>query len=176
MEKEDIKAKLIAVLGRLGKDIQEWPNKISGFGYKLELLFYTNRYNKLLKALFSSNELNEFNSHVFEVLFAYDFESKGHTLNYEINQQMSKIDTSPDFCYKLDNQTKIYFELHFLNQREWITALQESSLKNRNRFEIFLNGKDEIKETIRLQNIILRKCQADNGKPIKFHDAKARNT
>lgn len=165
--KEDIKTKLNTVLNRFGMNPLNWIDKVGGFRQKLELLSSSDRYNKLLKSLFSSNELGEFNSYVFEVLFAYDFESKSHILLYEVRQSTEE-NTSVDFCYNLDDQKKVYFELRLINQRHRITKLIEWQLKTRKYSEISLNGQDDIKETIRLQNLILSKCQNDNGKPIKF--------
>lgn len=167
MRKEDIKTKLNKVLKRFGMNPLNWIDKVDCFRQKLELLSGSDRYNKLLKALFSSKELSEFNSYVFEVLFAYDFESKGHILLYEV-KQLTEENTTVDFCYKLDDQKKVYFELGLIRQRNWITKLIESQLKTSKYSEISLNGQDEIKETIRLQHLILSKCQDDNGKPIKF--------
>ena len=63
MIKEDIEPKLNDVLQRFNMDANQWSEFISNFREKLYLLFETNSYNKLLKALFSSNDLNEFNSY-----------------------------------------------------------------------------------------------------------------
>ena len=149
-------------------DPLEWPFKTDVFRQKLELLFESNGYNQLFNALFSSNDLIEFNSYVFEVLFEHDFESKGHKLLYEA-RQLTDENTSVDFCYNLDDQKKVYFELGLIGQRSPIKNYIESQLKISKHSEILLNGQDEIDETIRLQSFILSKCQDDNGKPIKFY-------
>ncbi len=168
MIKEDIKTKLNEVLSRFGMDPLEWTYKADVFRQKLDLLFESNRYNQLFNALFSANDLIEFNSYVFEVLFAYDFESKGHKLLYEVRQQTEE-NTSIDFCYNLDDQKKVYFELGLIGQRNPIKNYIESQLRTSKHSEILLNGQDEIDEAIRLQSFILSKCQSDNGKPIKFY-------
>jgi hypothetical protein len=170
MTETENKIKLDEVLCRLGMDTSVWVSHISNFRKKLELLSNSKRYDKLLRTLFSSNDINEFNSYVFEVLFAYDFESNGRELVYEI-KQVSESNSSIDFCYSLDNRTKLYFELRLIKQRERITQSMESQLKNRGSYEILLDGSDERSETVRLQNLILGKCQDENGKPIKFREA-----
>jgi len=167
MIKEDIEPKLNDVLQRFNMDANQWSEFISNFREKLYLLFETNSYNKLLKALFSSNDLNEFNSYVFEALFAYDFQSKNQPLLYEI-KQLSGNDSSVDFCYKVDDQKTINFELRLVKQRKYITESIKSQLNSIKSFEIILNGEDERDDTIRIQNLILSKCQKDDGTPIKF--------
>lgn len=168
MNKEEIETKLNNVLKRLGMDTPEWE-EVSYFRQKIELLAKSKIYNKLLKALFSSNDLHEFNSYVFEVQFAYDFQSRNQPLIYEVKQS-SDISSSIDYCYNLDNQNKIFFELRLLMQRNWITESIKSQLDNNDLYEIELNGEDEKKETERLQNIILSKCQDVEGNPVKFRE------
>ena len=63
---------------------------------------------------------------------------------------------------------RICFELHQANQRKWLTDLTKSQLKNRGMYKIGLDGQDEQNKIIRLQNIVLSKCQDKNGKPRKF--------
>ena len=101
MKKEEIGLKLNKVLTRFGINTTYHASVISGFRQKLEFLFDSNRYNGLLKRLFSSNDRSEFNSYVFESLFAYDFESKGHRLTYEV-KQLSSGNSSIDFRYSVD--------------------------------------------------------------------------
>lgn len=167
MNKEKIKKKLDAVLNRLGMDTSAWHETISPFREKLELLFETNKYNKLLKALFASNDLSEFNSYVFEVLFAYDFQSKKQSLLYEVTQSPDQ-KSSVDFYYEI-NELRIYIELRLVQQRAKITKSTEEQLAVNKCYEILLNGEDEADETVRLQNIILSKCQKPDGTPIKFY-------
>lgn len=171
MNKEDIAHKLDDTLQRLKMDTATWADLINNFREKLELLFDAGNYNKLFKALFSSNELNEFNSYVFEVLFAHDFQSKNQSLLYEV-KQLSDSDSSIDFVYKIDNQKTIYFELRLVKQRRHITNSIKSQLNMSKSFEILLNGEDEKDDTVRIQNLILSKCQKDDGPPVKFSEPK----
>ncbi len=170
MTNEEVKIKLDAVLNRLGMDSKAWVELISRFRAKLELLAARGNYNELLKSLFSSNDLSEFNSYVFEALFAFDFESKNKKLIYEVNQIPNE-GSSIDFYYQTDNH-KIYFELRLIQQRNWITTQIESQLAANHTCETLLDGNDETDEAIRIQNLILSKCQTTDGKPIKFHTPK----
>lgn len=170
MTNEEIKIKLDAVLSRLGMDVKAWSELISRFQTKLELLATRGNYNELLKSLFLSNDLSEFNSYVFEILFVHDFESKNIPLSYEVNQIPNEC-SSIDFCYHTDNH-KIYFELRLIQQRNWITTQIESQLAANNICETLLNGNDETDEAIRIQNLILSKCQTTDGTPTKFFTVK----
>jgi hypothetical protein len=75
MNKERNNDRLLGVLSRLGMDITEYPNgiswshKISLFRKKMDLLATKPSYSRLLKSLYASNDLDEFNSYVLEVLF-----------------------------------------------------------------------------------------------------------
>ena len=169
MEKDSVQNKLDKVLSGLKMNTIIWADYISPFYKKLGFLNNTNRYGRLLRSLFSSKDLAEFNGYVFEALFAYDFESKGQALNYEVKQLPSG-NSSIDFCYSLDDKRKVYFELRLVMQRAWVTAFEQSQLKTYNHFQIELGGNDQKEEIIRLQNILLNKCQDATGVPIKFRD------
>lgn len=166
MDKKEVKLKLDKVLSRFGMDTTVWSETISHFREKLELLSERNTYNNLLKSLFASNDLSEFNSYLFEVMFSYDFEIFERPLIYEVNQ-LKGDSSSIDFLYKSD-EFIICFELRLIQQRNCITTSIESQLAVNKFSETLLNGDDETVETIRLQNLILSKCQKPDGTPIKF--------
>ena len=167
MTKDDLEGKLNAVLGRLGVDSSSFSSIISAFRQKLEILRASGRFNKLLKSLLSSNQPEEFNSYVFEALFAYDFESNGEKLIYEISQ-LPQSSTSIDFCYEPIDQITIYLELRLITQRQWITQSMDLQLHMSGVYEISLKPQQEQAETLRLQNIILDKCLDNHGMPRKF--------
>jgi len=139
MNKEDIAHKLDDTLQRFNMKTETWAELIDNFREKLEVLFDAGNYSKLFKALFSSSELSEFNSYVFEALFAHDFQSNNHSLIYEV-KQLTDSDSSIDFCYKINEQKTIHFELRLIKQRQYITNSIKSQLKMSQAFEIQLNG------------------------------------
>jgi hypothetical protein len=169
MKEPSVKDKLNNVLTGFGMDTKAWSAIVSDFGDKLILLDRAANYKKLLRSLFSSKNLDEFNSYVFEVQFAYDFEVSDHPLLYETNR-LGKGLSTVDFCHELgtDSDERIYFELRLIQQRNWITKLIAFEIKERKYYEIGLTGNDAKDETIRLQNLILSKCQDKKGNPIKF--------
>ncbi|MEW6265562.1 MAG: hypothetical protein AB1641_21015 [Thermodesulfobacteriota bacterium] len=166
MNKERIVRKLDKVLDRLGMNTVIWSDTIQCFREKLEILSETNNYSKLLNNLFASNDLNEFNSYVFEVQFAYDFQSNNQTLTYEI-ATLSHNNSRVDYCYKFNDLT-IYIELKLVQQRNEISKSKEVQLAMKSSYQIMLHGNEEFAENIRLQNHILLKCQKEDGTPIKF--------
>lgn len=162
-----MKDKLYETLQRLGiSSPADWHDYIDILVRKLEFLNDLRRYDGLLRNIFSSNEKNEFNSYAFEAAFAYDFEAKGHKLEYEVNILSDSL-TSIDYCFETEGR-KIYFELRVINQRAALTSDMESQLKHYGFYEILQGGEEEQQETIRLQNSILSKCQDKGGTPIKF--------
>ncbi len=169
MNKEFVKTNLEKVLTDFGMDTDAWAGHVSVFLKKLELLYTANKYGRLLRSLFSSKDILEFNSYVFEALFAYDFESNGHALSYEVKQLISG-GSSIDFCYDFDEKRKLYFELRLLMQSAWIRSSIESQLKSYNSWSLELGGEDQRDEVIRLQRLVLEKCQDESGRPIKFRE------
>jgi hypothetical protein len=167
MNNEKIANSLDKVLKRFGMETSAWSDIIPPFRCKLKLLSKTNNYSKLLRALFASKDLSEFNSYVYEVLFAYDFESKNQSLTYEV-KQLSDDKSSVDFCYEFDD-IKIYIELRLVQQRNRISQSIDAQLTVQGSYQIELGAEDELDETIRLQNLILSKCQKPDGTPINFH-------
>ena len=101
MMRNEIHTKLTDVIGQFCNNVSVWSDEISAFSKKLELLFDTGRYKKLLKSIFEKKEVNDFNDFAFESDFAYDFESKGQQLDYE-NKEQTMGNKSIDFCYKFD--------------------------------------------------------------------------
>ncbi|MEW6408550.1 MAG: hypothetical protein AB1488_00315 [Nitrospirota bacterium] len=169
MNMQGLEEKLdVAFTKNLGVDINSgFKHDIDWFKEKIILLAKTGRYNKLTKKLTSSKNRIELNSFVFESYFAYDFESKDRPLEYEI-KLLPNSDDTVDFLYKTRNGMRICFDLLQANQRKWLIDYTRSQLASRGRYELTLGGQEEKDKIIRLQNLILNKCQDKNGNPRKF--------
>lgn len=169
MKGDELEKKLdMAFAKNLGVDMNSgFKNDIDIFKKKVILLANTGRYNKLIKSLLRSKDKIEFNSFVFEAYFAYDFESKNRPLKYE-TKLLENSDDTVDFLYKTTNEMTICFDLHQANQRKWLTVYTRAQLDAYGKCEITSDGQDEQDKIIRLQNLILSKCQDKNGKPRKF--------
>lgn len=168
-KKIELNQKLKDTLQRIGMSCPDtWQNTINKLLLKLELLNSLGKYDGLLKNLFSSNDKNGFNSHAFEAAFAYDFESNGQALRYEVKSLPGRM-TSIDFLWRL-GEANIFFELRVVNQRDSITKSINNQLAAKNSWQIINDGSDELDECIRTQEKILSKCQDKKGRPIKFYD------
>lgn len=170
MNSDELEKKLdITFVNNLQVDINSgFKDDIADFKEKLARLLIAGRYKKLIKSILSSKDRKEFNTYVFEVLFAYHFESKGLPLLYEVKQICNSV-SSIDFLLTTKEEVKIYFELRLLYQKESLNSYIKSQLNNTGMYEVIRNGQDEKDEIIRLQNLILNKCQDKNRNPIKFY-------
>lgn len=137
---------------------------------KLECLKDRANFGRLLSDLFACNDKANLHALLFEADFAWHFERKGKHLLYEVVQQPSG-GTTVDFLRALSQDMHIYYELRLLQQQEAITALFDEQLKQSEFFGTLLNGSDEQRELVRLQQVLLEKIQDRNGEPIKFFSA-----
>ncbi|HYA41738.1 MAG TPA: hypothetical protein VEF34_10565 [Syntrophobacteraceae bacterium] len=160
--------KLRNLLASIGANADHWQDNVEKFRIKVDLLDQSGKYGNLLKSFFSCKDLNTINSYSFEILFAYDFEANGLSLEYEV-KQCDEDSHSIDFRCCLDDKSILFFELRLIQQRNWITQSQKNQLNSEGWYTTVLGGEDEKNETIRLQNLILEKCQSRRGNPIKFH-------
>ena len=120
MDMSEIRIQVFDILKVLGiKEPSDWNDFINILIKKIEFFSELKRYEGLLKNIFSSRDRNQFNSYAFKIAFAYDFESKGHELRYEVKTLPNSL-TSVDFCYEID-QRKVFFELRVINQKASIT-------------------------------------------------------
>ena len=114
---------------------------------RVELLQKPGRYGPLLSQLFAANDKNNFLALILEVNFAYQFESRGLALTYEI-KQAPEHKSSIDFLRVLPSGDHIYLEVRLLQEGQ--------------------SNYSEQDKIIRIQSAILSKVQDANGAPIKF--------
>ncbi len=157
---------LLNAFGRMGFRADHAPGSIREFLRKLDFLSTTTRYQKLINELVTCNDKSNLFSIVLEATFAYEFEFKGKSLQYEVRQAEDL--TSIDFLRVVREDFKVYFELRLVQQRECINQAVVDQLSNSGIYKVSLEGDDEQAEIVRLQRVILAKCQDKNGKPVKF--------
>ena len=134
---------------------------------RVELLQNTGRYGALLSQLAATNDKSNFLALVLEVNFAYQFESQGSQLAYEVKQDAGK-PSAVDFLRQTATGKRVYLELRLLQQRKSITTMIDDQLLKHGISKLLLGGDDEKREVERLQGTILAKVQDRKGRPIKF--------
>jgi hypothetical protein len=160
------KQTLIDAIGRSGGK-QNALDEADALWIKLNCLQQTGRYGLLLSQLEKANDKSNFLALVLEVNFAYQFESQGLELAYEVKQDAQE--KSPiDFLRMTPSGDSVYFELRLLQQTKSITDSIRAQLQNCKMYRVVIDGAGEQGEIVRIQNIILSKVQDKNGNPTKF--------
>jgi hypothetical protein len=122
-------------------------NEIDAFWPRIELLQQGGRYGLLLSQLFAANDKSNFLALILEVNFAYQFESRGLALTYEV-RQAPEHKSSIDFLRILPSGDHVYLEVRLLQGSQSVY--------------------DEQNAIIRIQSAILSKVQNASGAAIKF--------
>jgi hypothetical protein len=139
---------------------------------RLSYLQDTKRYGKLLSQLANANDRNNFLALVLEANFAYQFESQGLNLTYEVKQN-AQHGSSIDFLRSTSGGDKVFFELRLLQRaKSDVDSITEQLSKGKTYF-MSINADYEQDAVVRIQNTILGKVQGENGSPIKFFDTTA---
>ena len=164
------KAKLLSALKSSGGAVQ--PDvEVDGLLAKLESLEQTGRYRRLVQSIESANNKSNFLASVFECTFAFQFESSGLQLKYEVKQD-DAAGSSIDFLLNAACGKLIYFEARLILQDDATSQFITKQLEKSNCYQIgmvTMNDKhDELDAIVRLQNIILSKIQKKDGTPTKF--------
>ena len=134
---------------------------------KVDFLQQTGRFGLLLSQLTKANDKGNFLALVLEVNFAYQFESHGLQLAYEVKQD-KQYKGSIDFLHMISTGEKVYFELRLLQQTQSIAAAIENQLKKSEVSQVLLDAHHEQDEVVRIQNTVLGKVQDKDGNPTKF--------
>lgn len=165
--KSTTKARIEKSLTRLGVDVACFQQEIEFFGKKLDLLNKTGRYAGLLRRIRVWGDFANFAADVFEVHFAYMFESAGKPLEREV-KLIPNSGKSVDFVYKNSN-VQLNMELCHFMEGEWIREEQQ-----KDNWQVCLSNaqtdekRTEKEQLIRLQRKIRGKCTDENNHPIKF--------
>ncbi|SRR6266404_1420352 len=156
---------LLTALSRSGKSASK--EQVEGLFSRLNFLESRRRYGLLLKNLETANDENNFAASVLEATIAFQFESAGFELEYEVNQDQDN-ESSIDFRWRTSSGKTVYIEARFLQQDRATTDSIERQLQTKNVYEVSKDGDDEKRDIIRVQQVILEKVQKRNGTPTKF--------
>lgn len=142
-------------------------DEVDALWARLDYLDKTARFKLLLSQLSKANDTSNFLASVLEATFAYQFESQGLELTYEIRQDTHH-NSSIDFLQKTSMGDSVYFELRLLQQTKIIKGWINAQLQKSKFYRVIMNEHGERDEIIRIQNTIVDKVQDKNGNPIKF--------
>jgi hypothetical protein len=142
-------------------------DQVTALMRKLDLLEDRGRYGGLLRSVRAANHKSNFLAALLEVTFAYQFETAGVPLEYEVRQEPDQPGTI-DFRMTASNGDAIFFELRLLQQDEKTTSDIAEQLAANQEFAVAMNGEAERDAVVRLQGAILQKAQRKDGTPIKF--------
>jgi hypothetical protein len=160
------RAILVAAIAASG-GVAQPDDQVDGLLTKLKALESTGRYASLLKGIAKANDKSNFLSLLLEATFAYQFESGGISLDYEVKQDASD-GSSIDFGMKLDDGRTAYFELRLLQQDQATAKEIAEQLTKAGLYAIEKDGVDEQREVLKVQSTVLSKVEDKHGKPIKF--------
>ena len=142
-------------------------DQLDGLLAILAVLEKTGRYGGLFATLAKVNDKSNFLAFLLEATFAFQFETAGMPLAYEVRQfegQTSSID------FRLDAATgdAVFFELRLLQQESETAQGIAEQLAKGPTYEVALDGEDEQAAVARLQSTVLQKVQKKDGTPTKF--------
>jgi hypothetical protein len=160
------KGQLAAAIARSGWTFVT-EERITGLLSKLVFLERTGRYGKLLANIAAANDKNNLSASILEATIAFQFESAGIPLDYEVRQSVGGAG-SIDFCWTTESGLTVYIEVRLLQQDATTARSISSQLAAANVYTISLDGDDEKRDIIRLQQVIMEKVQKRDGTPTKF--------
>jgi hypothetical protein len=144
-----------------------WEDQLDGLWSKLQLLITKGTYRKLLSNIEKANDPSTFVASVLEATIAFQFESAGILLDYEIKQDPNH-KSSVDFRWKTTSGQTVYIEVRLLQQDRGTTESIEDQLQDGNTWSVAKDGDAEQQDIIRVQRVILEKVQQRDGTPTKF--------
>lgn len=146
---------------------QVWEDQLDGLWSKIEHLPRGRGFQRLRSNIKSSNDKSNLIASVLEVTFAYQFESAGIELDYEVKQDSSQ-PSSVDFRWKVAPGLAVYIETRLLQQDRATTESIEDQLRASNAWSVVKDGEDDQQDIIRVQQVIIEKVQKEDGTPTKF--------
>jgi hypothetical protein len=134
---------------------------------RVDYLQKTGRYGALVSQVAVTNDRSNFLASILEINFAYQFESSGRELQYEVSQDAQQ-NSSIDFLRVSPEGERVFFELRLIQQPQDIAESIAGQIENTERYSIALDAEDEQDAVVRVQRNILSKIQDKKGNPIKF--------
>jgi hypothetical protein len=163
------KQSLIDAIKKFGGS-QSALDEVGDMWARVDFLQKTGRYGALLSQISNANDKSNFLALTLELNFAYQFESAGLELTYEVSQDAQQNSTI-DFLRVAPGGEEVFFELRLIQQPQDIADSIAGQIEYTERYKIALDTEDEQDAVVRIQRNILNKVQDKKGNPIKFLSA-----
>lgn len=137
---------------------------------RVDYLQKTGRYGALISQVAVTNDRSNFLALTLEINFAYQFESSGRELQYEVSQDAQQNSTI-DFLRVSPGGEQVFFELRLIQQPQDIADSIAGQIENTGRYKIGLDAEDDQDAIVRIQRNVLSKVENKKGNPIKFLSA-----
>jgi hypothetical protein len=137
---------------------------------RVDYLQKTGRYGALVSQISNANDKSNFLALTLELNFAYQFESIGLELTYEVSQDAQQNSTI-DFLRVTPGGEQVFFELRLIQQPRDIADSIAGQIENTGRYKIALDAEDDQDAVVRIQRNVLSKMEDKKGNPIKFLSA-----
>jgi hypothetical protein len=144
-----------------------WEDQLDGLWSKIQFLAANGKYRRLLSNIEKANDRSNFVASMLEATIAFQFESAGIQLDYEIKQDPSH-NSSIDFRWNTASGKTVYIEVRLLQQDKATTESIEGQLQAGNVWSVAKDGDAEQRDIVRVQQVILEKVQGRDGTPTKF--------
>jgi hypothetical protein len=144
-----------------------WEDQLDGLWLKIQFLATKGKYRRLISNIEKDNDRSNFVASAVEVTIAFQFESAGIDLNYEIKQDPNH-NSSVDFRWNTASGIAVYIEVRLLQQDKATTGSIEGQLKTGNIWSVAKDGDAEQEDIVRVQQVVLEKVQGRDGTPTKF--------
>lgn len=160
------KQTLIDAIRKSGRS-QSALDEVDELWVRVDYLQKTGRYGTLISQVAVANDRSDFLALTLQINFAYQFESSGRELHYEVSQDVQQNSTI-DFLRVTPDGDRVFFELRQIRQPQEIADSIARQLESTERYKIALDAEDEQIAVVRIQGNILSKVQDKKGNPIKF--------
>jgi hypothetical protein len=151
-----------------------WEDQLDGLWSKIQFLATTGKYLRLCSNIEKANDRSNCVASVLDATIAFQCESAGIQLDYEIKQDASH-KSSVDFRWNAASGHTVYIEVRLLQQDRGTTESIAGQIQAGNLWSVTKDGDAEQQDIIRAQQVILEKVQQRDGTPTKFL-VRAQNT
>jgi hypothetical protein len=127
----------------------------------------TGGYGALLSQISNANHKSNLLALTLELNFAYQFESAGLELTYEVSQDALQNSTI-DFLRVSPGGEQVLFELRLIQQPQDIADSIAGQIENTERYKIAPDVEDDQDAVVRIQRKVLSKLEDKKGNLIKF--------